>query len=256
MKKFVKQLLFAYGFLTVIPGLGKITVDSEDTGKSTVFYPVVGMTIGLGFYPISLLRGLSPLTTAVVMSIFLLIFSRALHADGLIDTFDGFLSGEKNKDKILAVMRDSKQGALGFIAAFSLYLLKICFFYEILRGHTREFPLFLMAVPALSRGGVAVAGSVFPYAGGEKGLGKDFVSSIGPRQAIFSFFLMLVFSFSRQNFFSLLYAPVSCVFWIVWGLICRGKIGGITGDTIGAGIELSEVFVLMVMYTMVSFINL
>jgi adenosylcobinamide-GDP ribazoletransferase len=253
MKRFVKQLLFAYGFLTVIPGLGKITVDPEDTGKSTVFYPVVGMTIGLGFYPISLLRGFTPLTIAVVMCIFLLIFSRALHADGLIDTFDGFLSGKKNKDEILAVMRDSRQGALGFIAAFSLYILKICFFYEILRVRTGEFPLFLMAVPALSRGGVAVTGSVFPYAGGKKGLGKDFVSSIGPLQAILSFFLMVVFSFSRQNLFSLLYAPVSCVFWIVWSLICRRKIGGITGDTIGAGIELSELFVLMVMYAMVTF---
>jgi len=248
MKRFVKQLLFAYGFLTIIPGLGRISVSPEDTGKSTAFYPVVGMTIGLFFYPIGLLRTLSPLTTAIILCVFLLLFTRALHADGLIDTFDGFLSGKRDRDKILAVMRDSRQGALGFISAFCLYLLKIAFFYEILRNHGEAFPPFLCAVPAMSRGGVALSGCFFSYAGGEQGLGRSFVQSIGPIQAVIALFFMLLFSFSRENLYTLLSAPLVCIFWVLWGLVCRRKIGGITGDTLGAGIELSEVFALIVLY--------
>lgn len=246
MKKLFKQFLFAYAFLTIIPGLGKIEIKPEDTGKSTLFYPIVGMTIGFGLYPISLLRALTPLTLAVLMCIYILIFSRALHADGLIDTIDGFLSGKRGPDLILSVMRDSRLGALGFIGAFSLYLVKICMFYEILI-RTDSFIFLLVAVPALSRGGVALAGCMFPYAGGE-GLGKEFVASIGIPQAVFSFLFMLLFSFSKDNHLSILSAPLVALFWVLWGFLCRGKIGGITGDTIGAGIELAEVFGLILIY--------
>ena len=248
MKKVIRQFLFAFGFLTIIPGLGKIAAQPEDTGKSTIFFPVVGITIGLFLYPISLFKGLTPLTISVIMCVFILFFSRALHADGLIDTIDGFLSGKKKKDEILSVMRDSRLGAIGFICAFSLYLVKICLFYEILTGESDGFPFYLAAVPALSRGGVAVAGYVFLCADGQKGLGKAFISSIGFKQAIISFLLMGIISFSRNNLYSLLCAPLVSLFWILWGLICRRKIGGMTGDTFGAGIELSEVFSLIVMY--------
>ena len=245
MKKVFNQFLFAFGFLTIIPGLGGIKVSNEDTGKSVIFYPVVGLTIGFFLYLISLLNGLTPLTLSVIMCVFILFFSRGIHADGLLDTIDGFLSGRKKKEEIISVMRDPGLGALGFVGAFSLYTLKICLFYEILLKGTDIFPFYLLAAPALSRGGVAVAGYIFPYGGGDKGLGKSFVSSISLKQVLISFLLMLLSSFSRDYLLSLLSAPLISIFWIVWGFICKRKIGGITGDTIGAGIEMSEVFYLI-----------
>ena len=247
MKKFFKQLLFAYAFLTIIPGLGKVELKPEETGKSTVFYPVVGVTIGIGLYPISLLKALTPFTISVLMCAFIFLFSRALHADGLIDTIDGFLSGKKNKEDILFIMKDSRVGALGLIGAFSLYLIKISMFYEILR-RSQNYPPLLMAVPALSRGGVAIAGWLFPYASEGEGFGKSFVASIGAAQAIISFILMVVVSISRNSMYSLFFAPFISLFWILWGGICKRKIGGITGDTIGAGIEISEVLSLVLIY--------
>jgi adenosylcobinamide-GDP ribazoletransferase len=248
MKRLLKQLVFAYGFLTVIPGLGRITIAPEDTGRSTVFYPLVGLTIGLFYYPIWLLRALSPLSISVLLCVFTLAFTRALHADGLVDTFDGFLSGRREPEEILAVMRDSRQGALGFISAFCVYLLKIAFFYELLRSQPESFPFVLAVVPALSRGGVPLAGCLFSYAGGDKGLGKSFVDSIRLPQAALSILLMLIISFSRIDPFRLLAVPLVCFFWVIWGCICRLKIAGLTGDTLGAGIELSEVVALVVFY--------
>jgi adenosylcobinamide-GDP ribazoletransferase len=245
MKKFFRQLLFAFGFLTIIPGLGKLKVEADETGKSVVFYPVVGLFIGLFLFLISLLTGLSPLTRSAVIVIFTLFFSRFIHADGFMDTVDGFLSGRKNPQDIIAVMRDSRTGALGFIGAFSIYILKICLFYEIIKNWSGGFPYYLLAVPALSRGGVAIAGYIFPYAGGEKGLGRSFVASIGLLQALVSFVLMGIISFNTQNILSLVSAPAVSLFWVLWGLVCRKKIGGITGDTLGAGIEMSELFYLV-----------
>ena len=163
MRKFFRQLFFAFGFLTIIPGLGKLKMRPDDTGRSVAFYPVVGLLIGLFLYLISLLPGLSPLTRSAIMVVFTLFFSRFIHADGFMDTMDGFLSGKKNQQDIIAVMRDSRTGALGFVSGFSIYVLKICLFYEILSTWAGGFPYYLFAVPALSRGGVAVSGYLFPF---------------------------------------------------------------------------------------------
>jgi adenosylcobinamide-GDP ribazoletransferase len=244
MKKFFRQLFFAFGFLTILPGLGKLKVEAGDTGKSVVFYPVVGLLIGFFLYLISLLNGLSPLTRSALMVIFTLFFSRFIHADGLMDTMDGFLSGRKKPQDIITVMRDSQTGALGFMGGFSIYVLKICLFYEIISNWSGGFPYYLLAVSSLSRGGVAITGFIFPYAGGERGLGSSFVSSIGLFQALVSFLMMGIISFSRQNILSLISAPAVGLFWVLWGLVCKKKIGGITGDTLGAGIEMSELFYL------------
>jgi adenosylcobinamide-GDP ribazoletransferase len=244
MRKFFRQLFFAFGFLTIIPGLGNLNMKPEDTGRSVVFYPLVGLLIGVFLYLISLLTGLSPLTRSAIMVIFTLFFSRFIHADGFMDTMDGFLSGKKKPSEIIAVMRDSRTGALGFVGGFSIYILKICLFYEIISKSTGGFPYYLFAAPALSRGGVAISGYIFPYAGGEKGLGRSFVSSIGLFQALVSFILMGIISFNRDNILSLVSAPAVSVFLIIWGLVCMKKIGGITGDTLGAGIEMSELFYL------------
>jgi adenosylcobinamide-GDP ribazoletransferase len=265
MKRVFRRVFLAYGFLTILPGLGKVTVEPGDTGKSTAYYPLVGLTLGALFIPFGLLAGLSDFALSVVLCVFSLFFSRALHADGLVDTFDGFLAGRRRPDDILRVMKDSRLGALGFIGALSVYLLKIAFMYEILvagafrggvrgtyipwtyvpRAVTGRFPLILSVVPALSRGGVPFACALFPYAGSEKGLGKSFVESVTFRQPLIAFLLMEAFCCFSGNFYGLLLPPLLFLFWSGWGLICMKKIGGMTGDTMGAGIELSELFSLI-----------
>lgn len=249
MKKQLRQLLFAYSFLTVFPGLGRVRIPPEETGGSTLFYPFVGVTIGAFFFPIAQLRALSPLTVSVLMCVFVLVFTRALHADGLIDTLDGFLSKKNTPDQIMEVMKDSRLGVMGYVFSFCLYVVKIAFFYEILQNTPGSFPRSLVAVPVLSRGGVAVAGALFPAAGKKEGLGQAFVKSIGPGHAVGSFVLMtaIACALARPLLHGALLAICSAGLWAAWGLVSKKKIGGMSGDTIGAGIELTEVGCLILM---------
>ncbi len=244
MKKALKQLLFAFTFLTVIPGPRKLHIEPEDMGKSTSLYPIVGAFIGICLFLLSRIHNISNFTKATIIVVFMLLITRGLHADGLIDTFDGFLSGKKNREEIIRIMRDSKIGALGFITAFSVYILKVSFIYEIL---LRNMEYKLIYLPILSRSGVAFAGFLFSYPENQKGLGKSFVDSIGVIQFIISFLISSILVFSKANYINLLFTPIAFLMWTVWGIISKKKIGGITGDTIGAGIELTELFLILML---------
>jgi adenosylcobinamide-GDP ribazoletransferase len=245
--KFFSYLGAAFGFLTIIPGFGNIRLESGELGKSSSFFPVVGLVMGMGLYLISIIPGLSPFLLAVISMLFLLGITRGLHTDGVIDTFDGFLSGRRERDEILGIMKDSRVGALGWMGAFSLYVLKIALFYEIYLRLSPGLHSLLMLPPVLSRGGVAFYAFVFPPAGGKSSLGRSFMQGVGLREMLVSTLLMLLFSFRPSVPMAALLPAGILLFWLGWGYLCRAKIGGITGDTMGAGIEFSETLCLLML---------
>ena len=242
IKKSFRNLLIAFGFLTILPGLGRISVDPDEIGESSAFFPVVGLFIGLVIYALSLLRGLSPLTISVIICVSLIVLTRGMHADGVVDTFDGFLSGKASKDETLAVMKDPRLGALGFVSSLCIYLLKIVFVYEVVLRLPKDPLLYIALPPMLSRGTLPFHAWFFPPARVKEGLGKKFKSSVKLRQVVASFILTELFSMRPGDIRPLIFAPVLIFFWIGWGFLCMKKIGGITGDTMGAGVELAEVF--------------
>ena len=239
-RNFFTHLSVAFGFLTILPGLGRVALEPGDLGKSSSFFPIVGLVIGMGLYLISLIPAISPFLLAVISLLFMLGFTRGLHTDGVIDTFDGFLSGRRERDEILVVMKDARVGALGWMGAFSLYMLKIALLYEILLHIPPRLQSLLILPPVLSRGGVAFYAFLFPPASSESSLGKNFVQGVGLRELLVSILLMLILSFRTTSPPALLLPAAVLCFWLGWGYVCRAKIGGITGDTIGAGIEFAE----------------
>jgi adenosylcobinamide-GDP ribazoletransferase len=238
-KKFATQILFAFGFLSIIPGLGRVQPEADDIGKSSAFFALPGLLLGVLVYLVILIPGLSPFTRAVLSVLLLLGMTRGLHADGVIDTFDGFLSGKKGQD-ILQVMRDSRIGALGWVGAFGVYLLKITLLYEILLHIPESQRSLLILPPVLSRGGVALYAYVFPPARRGSSLGEAFLQGVGLREVIVSIVLSELLSFRPAIPLALMLPAAVLCFWMIWGLVCRRKIGGITGDTIGSGIEFAE----------------
>lgn len=228
-----------------MPGLGRINIEPRDMGGSVVFYPAVGVCIGGMVYAISLADFFTPLFISIVVCVFLLVITRGVHADGLIDTFDGFLASGKTRNQVLGIMKDSGAGALGVAAAFCVYLLKIGLVYELVQ--TGRGGVFLVVFPVMSRAGVAAAGWLFPYAGRPGSMGECFLSSIKARHVLLSAAFMEVIFLLTGIPLLLVLGAASLFFWVCWGFLCMARIGGVTGDTTGAGVEICEVFSLAVL---------
>ena len=239
MRKRARQFWFAFGFLTVLPGLGRIRVDNAETGGGSVFFPVVGLFLGLFPLGFGLWTGPSPLLRSVLICVSLIFMTRGIHADGVIDTFDGFLSNKREKTEILSVMRDSTAGALGVVSAFCLYLLKTALVYEALTTMEPRLITALMIPPVLARGPVAFCCALCGPAD-RSGMGGGFVRSVRVRHAATALLLSVLFCFRPSMWYASLLPVAAALLWWGWGLLCRRKIGGMTGDTIGAGIEIVE----------------
>lgn len=239
MRRPARLFFFAFGFLTVLPGLGKVRVDSSETGGASAFFPLVGLFLGLFPLGFGLLGGLSPLLRAVLTCVSLVFMTRGLHADGVIDTFDGFLSARRERAGILAVMRDSQAGALGVMSAFCLYLVKTALVYEALLNLETCGVTVLMIPPVLARGPVAFC-SVLTGPADRSGKGGGFVMSVRPRHAAVALALTALFCFRPGMWYAPALAAAAALVWWIWGLLCGRRIGGMTGDTIGAGIEIVE----------------
>ena len=124
MNKFIGELFTALRFLTIIPLPWFLDQDSNNFPLSVKYFTLVGVLIGIGA---SLLGGVlsflpHPLLCCAIL-LYLSLISGFLHLDGFADTADGFLS-HRSKDEMLAIMRDSRSGAMGVVGLIFLLLIK------------------------------------------------------------------------------------------------------------------------------------
>ncbi len=235
-----KEISSALGFLSIFPS-GR-SAAGEALSRAAEFFPFAGLCIGVFLFLLDrlfFLLGLPALLSAALLVCALAFVTGGMHLDGLADTADGFFSG-KDKDGMLAVMRDPHTGSMGTIALAGAMIMKTAMLAS-LNGHSRPAALVLMCV--LSRWSAVPAMALFPYARRE-GKAGVFIASLR-RRALYSASLQaLLFSLLlRGAEGALFFAGVFCLTFIA-GRFSLRKIGGITGDTLGANIETSELFVL------------
>ncbi|KDE61526.1 adenosylcobinamide-GDP ribazoletransferase [Fusobacterium necrophorum] len=252
----MKKLMLLFSFMTRLPvsKKGKTEFDSEELGKSMKFFPVIGLVIGLILYLFA--RGISSLTSPIfpfLLSVLILLLevaiTGALHLDGLADTFDGMFS-YRSKQKILEIMKDSRLGTNGALALIFYFLLKWSIFAELFYALGKNyFAIFLITMPVIARLGSVIHCAFFPYARAT-GMGKSFVDYTGKKELVFSMLLTgsilgVVWYLSKAVFSVIVALGISCLllmlFQYLFGKLVQHKIGGITGDTLGALVELSEV---------------
>lgn len=233
----------AWRFLTAVPlPLAKVVTMPGETGKSLSYFPLVGLVIGLGLAGLD--WGLGPVFPPPVANalivVALIVVTGALHMDGLMDTGDG-LGSDLTREERLNAMRDSRVGAFGVVAAVCIVLIK----YASLGGlpeSARTATLVLM--PALGRWTVVLAMFAFPYARLE-GLGKAFKEQTTlPR--------MLVATVLCMGAALALFGPGGLALMMGAGLTAIGLavflhrlLGGLSGDTYGAIVEVSEAMTLV-----------
>lgn len=237
----MKSLLSALQFLTIIPVKLK-TVTEKQIARAMMYFPVVGLLLGLLLYGLYLLLSLFELPefaidTMVVIA--LIAFTGGMHLDGLADTADAFLS-IKPKEEKLAIMRDSHIGAMGVIAITSVMLLKIALVFSLPLGSTMA-ALILMC--ALSRWSAVFLMFFFSYAR-EEGKAKVFIKENSLLILSVSTCLSFIIAFFTWQIKGIVLLAAVAGLAFLAGKVSERKLGGITGDTIGAFIEISELMVL------------
>lgn len=235
----MKNLRATFQFLTFLP-MGK--PQSVEAAKMVPYFPVVGLVIGLimvlGDYAFSMLW---PGTIVALLDVLLLtVLSGGLHLDGLGDTADGLFS-HRPREKVLAIMRDSRIGVMGLLAIVFVLAIK----WGCLRLLPEQRTLYLLIIPAYSRGAMMFGIQCLQYGRPDGGMGTDFFSRKPPTWALWTILL-----------------PVFISCWLGWHAIVLNvsfvamtvlilfyyerRLGCITGDMLGAMAEILEAWLLLI----------
>lgn len=234
--------LIALQFLTTTPIKLKGAVTDRDLAGSMAYFPLVGLLVGGAlalFYNISNLVFSDPVTCAFIL-ILNAVITGGLHIDGFIDTFDGIACGG-DKNKILEIMREGRPQAIGIAAAILLFLAKYSLLVSLPKGAVE---VSLIAMTTLGRWSLVASSALFPYAREGEGLGGKFIRRLSRREgftATLFALLVVVFIFKLK---ALILIPVVAVLLIGFNFYFYKKIGGITGDTLGALNEIAETLTL------------
>ena len=232
----MKHLLIAFQFLTVLPLKICIEIKGEDYGKSLVYFPIVGMTIGATLSAISLCCGFLPVPVlGAIVLIFSAFLTGMLHLDGFADTCDGFY-GSKPKEEILEIMRDPRIGVMGVVGITLLLLLKFSLIISIPKDVLWRS---LITMCCLARWTQAT-GCLLPYARNEGKAGLFIKYARKEDIIIGGVFTIIVFSalFGLKGIIIFFSSLIPALIFICHA---KSKIGGMTGDTIGAVSEITEV---------------
>jgi adenosylcobinamide-GDP ribazoletransferase len=241
----LKSLFIALQFLTIIPLQPSVRPEERDIARSMSFFPLMGMIIGGFLILINLItsRYLSPFITSALILIGWVGITGALHLDGFADTVDGLCGGEK-KEQILRIMEDSFIGAKGAIALILLLLLKFTILVE-LAAEYKNYALFF--APVAGRWSM-VAGIYLSSYAREEGLAKAFFSHKTGREifwaSLITFCLGLILF--RIEFFYIIGIVLAANLFLITYI--KRKIGGLTGDNLGALNEIIEVITLFSLY--------
>jgi len=233
----MKAFFTALQFLTRLPTINYKTVEPKTMGRSVVYYPVVGLIIGIllavtdyifTFLPNSVLA-------AQILLISVLI-NGALHLDGLADSSDAWLAGG-DKHKSLSIMKDPHVGSAGVVAIVLILLFKYALLLEVVG---KGFWLLIVLAPVVARTIPMAIMLVLPYAR-QDGIAKNMMDFL-PRNTVVSLVVLVGLYCVWFNYFALLFTAVGI---LLLARLMMMRLGGFTGDTLGATVEISEVLFLL-----------
>ncbi|MDM8555479.1 adenosylcobinamide-GDP ribazoletransferase [Desulfococcaceae bacterium HSG7] len=231
--KFLIPIKAAFQFITILP-VGK-PADFQPL-RMIPYFPIVGLILGMmtALFDLTVSQLWPPGVAALLDVIFLIIITGAFHLDGLGDAADG-LYGQRSFEKALAIMKDSRLGAMGLVAIICGLSVKWAGIAE-LDSHRS---LWLIIIPAYSRGSMLFGLRFLPYGRPDGGTGMDFFDSPLPLRAFSGLLIPLILSL----FLGWRGIGINLFFILLTGAILyyyKKKLGCITGDMLGAMGEVIE----------------
>lgn len=233
----------ALSFLTILPSGKFKEADKREFAASLKYFPLVGFILGLivaGLYLLASLR-LTQQAASAIAVVSLIVLTRALHVDGLADTLDGLLGG-KDSEHIISIMKDSRVGSFGAVAVTSVTILKVVLLSSVaIKLKIGSIIMF----PVIGRWAATYALTTQPYVKGKAGLGSLFMGGSGSWSFIISSLITIAITSVLLRKYAVVVMVATLAFTILYVKFIKARIGGITGDTVGALIELTEMVALL-----------
>ena len=246
MKKsmlFIKPFLVALQFLTRIPVVFVKKPSDLEIAQSVLFYPVVGLLIGIVLTVLNYhLYLVSDFLRASIVVIVWVVITGALHIDGLADSVDAWAGGLGNKEKTLAIMKDPNCGPMGVVAIVLLILIKFSVVASIPPGNI----LILIFVPVLARSIILLLFLTTAYAR-EKGIASEYFVLFLHKANIIVLILVAALSLLILQVHAMIVVSIVVLVFAYLRWVMVNRIGGFTGDTAGAMVEITEVVALVVL---------
>jgi adenosylcobinamide-GDP ribazoletransferase len=240
------RFALAWQFLTIVPWPRSKVRQPADLGASMTFYPVVGALLGSGMLGVYL-AGSTLFPDGVLwpaLVVLLVILTGGLHLDGFADVCDGFYAGRSKAD-VLRIMKDPHLGSMAVMGIISVLLMKVMLLSSLPAALVCSA---LLIFPAISRGGMVWATAMAPYARPEGGTAGAFFLTLRQRHVwLATAFLGLWTVLFAGGAAAILLGLAAAATKLFVGF-CDRRIGGMTGDTLGALNELLELLTLALYY--------
>jgi adenosylcobinamide-GDP ribazoletransferase len=235
----VHAFALALQFLTRLPVPCDIAYSPQALGGSVMFYPLVGLLIGgllLALH--GLLPETSPLLAAALLLSTWVLLTGGLHLDGLADSADAWVGGRGDRERSLNIMKDPCSGPIAVATLVIVLLLKFAALAELPAGST--IAALLMA-PVAGRAMIPFLLLTCAYVR-PNGLGSPMAEHLPRRAAWLALASALLGMLVLLGPWPLLAAAITAV-WLRGQM--RQRLGGCTGDTMGASVEIIEAVVLV-----------
>lgn len=233
----------ALAFLTRIPVGRRIELDGEDVARGAVLFPVVGAGIGalVGLVAVGLDARLTVLVAAGLAVVLEALLTGGIHLDALADSADGLGAG--TRERALEIMREPTIGAFGATALVLDVVVKIAALAAVATGP--DALLAVAAAYALGRTAPLALGWVLPYARSEGGSGAALTDGAGEVSRALGVGLGIGLAVAALGLRGIVLAATAAVAAAVVGLVARRRLGGVTGDVLGAAVELTTTLALV-----------
>lgn len=223
----MKSLLLAIAFLTRLP-VPQVDATADDFAKAIRWYPIAGALVGIAI-TLAATIGDAWIGALAALAVWVAI-TGALHLDGLADVADGLGAAHGDRTRLIAVMFDPHIGSFGTIALIVQLLAKLVLLHAVIAAGQ---PLWMLgAIPVAARFAPLIWARLLPPL--KPGLGAQVAAAVRARDII-GWALLLTAACAAVPWLAA--TPLLIAAFALWAW---RRLGGVSGDVHGAGIELLE----------------
>lgn len=241
--KVVNRFILGIQFLTRIPLTSRaVPCEREDFSGAMFYFTTIGAIIGgIQYLVFWLMNQLVPGDFAAFLAVITgVIVTGGIHLDGLSDIFDGF-GANANRERTMEIMKDSRVGAFGVLAIVLDLLFHLVAFQAL-----KEQPMNVILVPVFAKMGVVLL--CFIGKNAKQGLGALWIENIGILGLLFNAVIAFVLGVLICGILKTLVIGVAiCIATYSLKNTYTKKLGGVTGDCLGATNQLLEWLILILL---------